>query len=136
MTGVLRDRLEQVARAGDRIVLAAAGSSDKRALREVELAARWFARICGGTVELAYLSAAEPRVADVVAGTAETTRAASCAGTANTAAALPAQPIQPSVRRTQSSCPICWLRLRGSSSARRPDRVHESRPVCSAPTRR
>lgn len=63
---VLRERVSQVAHAGERIVLAAAGSSDPWAAREVETVAGWLSRDVGSPIELAYLSAASPRVADVV----------------------------------------------------------------------
>lgn len=66
LTAVLRERVASVARSGERIVLAAAGSSDPRALREVETAADRLSRAAGSPVEVAYLSAASPRVADVV----------------------------------------------------------------------
>lgn len=66
LTGVLRERTASVARPGERIVLAAAGSSDARALGDVERAAGWLSRELENPVQPAYLSAASPRVADVV----------------------------------------------------------------------
>lgn len=66
LTGALRERVEQVARPSEQIVLAAAGSSGERALRQVEMVAGWLAGELGSPVELAYLSAAEPRLPDVV----------------------------------------------------------------------
>lgn len=66
LTGVLRERAASVARRGERIVLAAAGSSDPRALGDVERTAGWLSRELGESVQPAYLSAASPRVADVV----------------------------------------------------------------------
>lgn len=63
---MLRERTASVARPGERIVLAAAGSSDARALGDVERAAGWLSRELENPVQPAYLSAASPRVADVV----------------------------------------------------------------------
>jgi len=66
LTAALRERVSSVARRGERIVLAAAGSSDPRACGDVERAAGWLSREVGDPVQPAYLSAASPRVADVV----------------------------------------------------------------------
>ena len=66
LTGALRERVASVARPGERIVLAAAGSAHPRALDDVERAAGWLSRELENPVQPAYLSAASPRVADVV----------------------------------------------------------------------
>lgn len=51
---------------GDALVLAAAGSSDRRALDDVEQVGSLLAQRVGAPVTTAYLSAAQPRAADVV----------------------------------------------------------------------
>ncbi len=52
---------------GDATVLAAAGSSDARALRDVERAALMLAEAAGTRVDIGYIATGEPKVADVVA---------------------------------------------------------------------
>ncbi|MGB3773309.1 MAG: sirohydrochlorin chelatase [Rhodococcus sp. (in: high G+C Gram-positive bacteria)] len=52
--------------AGDRIVLAAAGSSDARALIDVRTAAAQLAEVTGSVVTVGYVATGEPRVADLV----------------------------------------------------------------------
>ncbi len=65
---VLYRRLQAVGwRRGDRVVLAAAGSSDARARRDVARAAGLLSYRLGERVELGYTATGEPRVADVVA---------------------------------------------------------------------
>jgi sirohydrochlorin ferrochelatase len=63
---VMRDRLLEVGwRRGDAVVMAAAGSSDPRARRELQWAATLLAgRV--GDVQLGYVATGEPRVSDVV----------------------------------------------------------------------
>ncbi|WP_307828545.1 sirohydrochlorin chelatase [Antrihabitans sp. YC2-6] len=51
---------------GDAVVLAAAGSSDQRALADVRRAAAMLADRVGRRVEIGYVATGEPRVADVV----------------------------------------------------------------------
>ena len=53
-------------RPGDAVVLAAAGSSDKRALADVRRAAAMLADRVGSRVHIGYVATGEPRVADVV----------------------------------------------------------------------
>ncbi|MGV9481938.1 sirohydrochlorin chelatase [Gordonia aichiensis] len=65
---VLRDRLCAAGwRPGDAVVMAAAGSSDRLALREVETAARYLAELIDDDVPVGYIATATPRVPDVVA---------------------------------------------------------------------
>lgn len=65
---VLLDRLRQAGwRRGDHVVLAAAGSSDARALRDVQRAAVMLSGLVGSKVETGYLATAEPKVPEVVA---------------------------------------------------------------------
>ena len=54
-------------RDGDRVVLASAGSSDERAVSDCAAMAASLAELIGAPVTAAYLSAAEPRLADAVA---------------------------------------------------------------------
>ncbi|NIH82364.1 sirohydrochlorin chelatase [Amycolatopsis viridis] len=68
LIGVLRDRLEQAGyRAGDAVVLAAAGSSDPGALAEVRFAADTLGALLGVSVQVGYAATARPAIADVVA---------------------------------------------------------------------
>lgn len=61
-------RLHEVGlRDDDAVVLAAAGSSDERAVRDCELVATMLAERLGREVVVGYLSAAQPRLADAVA---------------------------------------------------------------------
>ncbi|MFD4293065.1 sirohydrochlorin chelatase [Rhodococcus sp. NPDC058505] len=65
---VLLERLRAAGwRAGDAVVLAAAGSSDPRALADVQRAAGMLADLTGDRVDIGYVATAQPRVADVVA---------------------------------------------------------------------
>ena len=54
-------------RQGDTVILAAAGSSDDRALADVEVAARQLAEDLGSVVSIAYIATGAPRVPCVVA---------------------------------------------------------------------
>ncbi|WP_315770239.1 sirohydrochlorin chelatase [Rhodococcoides kroppenstedtii] len=65
---VLGERLRDTGlRPTDRVVLAAAGSSDVRALADVRTAADQLETVVGRPVEVAYVATGEPRVAGVVA---------------------------------------------------------------------
>ncbi|MBD8506654.1 sirohydrochlorin chelatase [Hoyosella sp. G463] len=69
LAGILEDRLRDAGwQPGDAVVLAAAGSSDSRALADVEEAARLLSARLGAVVEVGYAATAEPRVTEVVAG--------------------------------------------------------------------
>jgi len=64
---VLARRLREVGwRDGDAVVLAAAGSSDPRALRDVRCAARMLSSLIRTTVRVGYVATAEPRVSEAV----------------------------------------------------------------------
>ncbi|MFF0816480.1 sirohydrochlorin chelatase [Rhodococcus sp. NPDC003318] len=64
---VLLERLREAGwRRGDAIVLAAAGSSDPRALADVRRAATMLAELAGDRVDIGYVATAEPRVPAVV----------------------------------------------------------------------
>lgn len=64
----LRSRLREAGwRRGDAVVLAAAGSSDPRALRDVRRSAQLLGELTGGRAEVGYVATAYPRVPDVVA---------------------------------------------------------------------
>jgi sirohydrochlorin ferrochelatase len=66
---VLLRRLVDVGwRPGDAVVLAAAGSSDPRALRDVRRAAALLSELVASRVRIGYVATAQPRVPDVVAG--------------------------------------------------------------------
>ncbi|WP_431928384.1 sirohydrochlorin chelatase [Amycolatopsis tucumanensis] len=68
LVGVMRDRLEWAGyRAGDAVVLAAAGSSDPRALAEVRVAADALGVLLGVPVQVGYVATARPSIADAVA---------------------------------------------------------------------
>ncbi|MFD4252261.1 MULTISPECIES: sirohydrochlorin chelatase [Amycolatopsis] len=68
LVGVMRDRLEWAGyRAGDAVVLAAAGSSDPRALAEVRVAADALGALLGVSVQVGYVATARPSIADAVA---------------------------------------------------------------------
>ncbi|WP_116101377.1 sirohydrochlorin chelatase [Amycolatopsis thermalba] len=68
LVGVERDRLEWAGyRAGDAVVLAAAGSSDPRALAEVRVAADALGAVLGTSVRVGYVATAQPSIADAVA---------------------------------------------------------------------
>lgn len=64
---LLRRLVDAGWRAGDAIVLAAAGSSDVRALRDVERAAMMLAEVSGTAVDIGYIATGSPKVADTVA---------------------------------------------------------------------
>lgn len=65
---LLHARLEQSGvRPGDRVVLAAAGSSEPSAVADCATVARALGHLVGRPVTAAYLSAAQPRVAETVA---------------------------------------------------------------------
>lgn len=64
---VLTDRLvESSWRPTDSVVLAAAGTSDPSALRDLRITAAMLSAAIGGRVELAYAATGEPRVANAV----------------------------------------------------------------------
>lgn len=68
LTDVLLRRLIEAGwRPGDAVVLAAAGSSDNRALRDVRRAAAMLSEAVRDRVEIGYVATGEPRVPDVVA---------------------------------------------------------------------
>ncbi|MDO3635925.1 sirohydrochlorin chelatase [Mycolicibacterium arseniciresistens] len=65
---VLADRLiESGWQHGDSVVLAAAGTSDPAAQRDLHTTATWLSALTGSRVELAFAATGEPRVADAVA---------------------------------------------------------------------
>lgn len=65
---VLLDRMVEAGwRQGDSVVLAAAGTSDPGARRDLHTTATWLSATTGGRVELAYAATGEPRGADAVA---------------------------------------------------------------------
>lgn len=67
---VLRRRLSEAgARAGDALVLVAAGSSDARAVAACREAGEALASAVGAPVTVGFLSAAEPRLPDAIAST-------------------------------------------------------------------
>lgn len=69
LVGVMRDRLECAGyRAGDAVVLAAAGSSDPRALAEVRVAADRLAALLETSVRVGHVATAQPSIDDAVAG--------------------------------------------------------------------
>ncbi|PRC42264.1 cobalamin biosynthesis protein CbiX [Mycobacterium sp. ITM-2017-0098] len=64
---VLVDRLiESGWRPDDSVVLAAAGTSDPAAMRDLHTTATWLSATIGSRVELAFAATGEPRVADAV----------------------------------------------------------------------
>ncbi|MFC7447496.1 sirohydrochlorin chelatase [Rhodococcus daqingensis] len=66
---VLFERLREAGwRPGDAVVLAAAGSSDPRALADVRRGAAMLAELLGDRVHIGYVATAEPRVPQVVGG--------------------------------------------------------------------
>ncbi|GDY30049.1 sirohydrochlorin chelatase [Gandjariella thermophila] len=68
LTAAVYDRLVEAGwRRGDAVVLAAAGSSDPRALADVRRAATLLSAHTGGPVRLGYVTTAAPRVPDAVA---------------------------------------------------------------------
>lgn len=65
----LRDRLASAGwRRGDAVLLAAAGSSDPRAVADTRFAAGQLAALVGGPVPVGFVATGAPRVADLVAG--------------------------------------------------------------------
>jgi sirohydrochlorin ferrochelatase len=65
---VLADRLvESGWQPGDSVVLAAAGTSDPAAQRDLHTTATWLSALTGSRVEPAFAATGEPRVADAVA---------------------------------------------------------------------
>ncbi|MGH3910848.1 MAG: sirohydrochlorin chelatase [Pseudonocardiaceae bacterium] len=69
LVSALRDRLRAAGwRPGDAVVLAAAGSSDPRALVEVRAAARQLSGLVGGRVQVGFVATGTPRVVPLVAG--------------------------------------------------------------------
>lgn len=65
---VLADRLiESRWRQDDSVVLAAAGTSDPAAQRDLHMMAAWVSALTGSRVELAFAATGAPRVADAVA---------------------------------------------------------------------
>ncbi|MQA82913.1 MAG: sirohydrochlorin chelatase [Streptosporangiales bacterium] len=67
LVDALADRLAEAGRRpGDAVVLAAAGSSDARALADVEVARRLLADRVDGAVTTGYVTSAEPAVPDAV----------------------------------------------------------------------
>lgn len=67
LVAAAHDRLTAAGwRPGDTVVLAAAGSSDPRALADVRRAADLLGDLVGGPVRIGYAATASPRIADVV----------------------------------------------------------------------
>lgn len=62
----LNEALEDVWQPDDRVVLAAAGSSNPAAISDVKAAARHLARLIPAPVTIGYASAAEPRIPEAV----------------------------------------------------------------------
>lgn len=68
ITRVLAERLVEAGwQPGDSVVMAAAGTSDPRAQRDLRVAAATLSAAIGQRVELAYAATGEPRVRDAVA---------------------------------------------------------------------
>ncbi|UNB52223.1 sirohydrochlorin chelatase [Mycolicibacterium sp. YH-1] len=69
MVRVLTDRLVECGwRVGDSVVMAAAGTSDLGAQRDLRITAAMLSAAIGDRVELAFAATGEPKVADAVAG--------------------------------------------------------------------
>jgi sirohydrochlorin ferrochelatase len=69
MVRVLTDRLIECGwRVGDSVVMAAAGTSDLGAQRDLRITAAMLSAAIGDRVELAFAATGEPRVADAVSG--------------------------------------------------------------------
>lgn len=69
LAGALADRLRAAGwRRGDAVVLAAAGSSDPRAVAEVRTAAALLSVLVGRRAHVGFVATGAPRVADLVAG--------------------------------------------------------------------
>lgn len=68
LVGVAADRLREAGwHRGDAVVLAAAGSSDPRAVAEVRVAARQLSSLVGSRVRVGFVATGAPRVAPLVA---------------------------------------------------------------------
>ncbi|TFC06476.1 cobalamin biosynthesis protein CbiX [Cryobacterium adonitolivorans] len=68
LTGILADRLARSGlRAGDRVILAAAGSSDANAVADCRTAGEQLAALIGQPVTVAFIAAASPSLVDAVA---------------------------------------------------------------------
>ena len=65
IAGAVRQRLVEAGYVGGPVVLAAAGSSERAALADVDEASRQLARLLSAPVALAFVSTGEPRLADV-----------------------------------------------------------------------
>ncbi|MET0233396.1 MAG: sirohydrochlorin chelatase [Kibdelosporangium sp.] len=70
LVAAVHARLTEAGWAGEPIVFAAAGSSDERALADVQRAARLLATRTSVSVQVAYVTTASPRVTDVARGLA------------------------------------------------------------------
>jgi sirohydrochlorin ferrochelatase len=69
LAGALRDRLRAAGwRSGDAVVLAAAGSSDPRAVADVQIAADRLSTLVGRRARVAFVATGKPRAAALVAG--------------------------------------------------------------------
>lgn len=69
LVGAMADRLRAAGwRRGDAVVLAAAGSSDPRAVADVRTAARHLSGKVGGRVRVGFVATGAPRVAPLIAG--------------------------------------------------------------------
>jgi len=69
MVQAAAERLREAGwRRGDAVALAAAGSSDPRAVADVQLAARRLSAVLGHQVPVGYLAAGAPRLPDLVGG--------------------------------------------------------------------
>jgi len=65
IAGALAQRLTEAGYDGGPVVLAAAGSADQRAVEDVAIAASQLAEVLAAPVTAAFVSAGEPRLADV-----------------------------------------------------------------------
>ncbi|SDJ47210.1 Sirohydrochlorin ferrochelatase [Actinokineospora alba] len=73
LVAAMHDRLSEAGwRPGDAVVMAAAGSSDPRALADVRRAATLLSHRTGSIVRIGYAATAAPRISDVVAEVRET----------------------------------------------------------------
>lgn len=68
LIGAVAERLAEAGPPANAVVLAAAGSRRRRSLAEVDLAARQLAELVGRPVAPGFITAAEPSVAEAVAG--------------------------------------------------------------------
>jgi sirohydrochlorin ferrochelatase len=77
LTGILAERLARSGlRQGDRVILAAAGSSDRNAVADCRTAGEQLAALLGVPVTVAFIAAAEPSLTDAVAAARAETPAA------------------------------------------------------------